>query len=285
MARERLNCYMLVLSLWTSTTVLADPPSPPGNASEAKPGAQKEYVMGVFPHLPPRDLENVFAPMAQDLGKHVGRHVALSSSTTFERFSENLDKQEFDIAFVQPFDYIRMADKFGYRPLATRVEKLAAIVVVKPDSPLTRLAELKGQRIALPPESSAVSLLFLGQLRANKIDPDKDVKLSRHRSHVSCMQQVIIGEADACVTAAPALRFFKEKMHADFKIIAQSREIPHTLFTVHPRVPKKDREALRARILGWDKTDEGKELLARGQLTPFVPISDTDYNIVRQLSK
>lgn len=285
MAKESTIFPTLVSFLWVSTALLAGSLAYAANAADAQPAGKNEYVMGVFPHLPPRDLEDVFAPMASDLGTHIGRHVALRSNTTFERFTENLEKQEFDIAFVQPFDYVRVADKYGYRPLATRVEKLAAIVVVKPDSPLASLANLKGKRIALPPESSAVSHLFLGQLRAGGINPDQDVKLSRHRSHVSCMQQVIIGEADACVTAAPALRFFQEKMHAELRIIAQSREIPHTLFIVHPRVPKKDREAIRARILSWDKTEEGKKLLARGQLTPFVPISDSDYDVVRKLPR
>ena len=285
MAKESSIFPTLVSFLWALTALFSATLCPAASAGDTQPSAKNEYVMGVFPHLPPRDLENVFAPMASDLGTHVGRHVALSSSTTFERFTENLDKQEFDIAFVQPFDYVRVADQYGYRPLATRLEKLAAIVVVKPDSLLTTLSSLKEKRIALPPESSAVSHLFLGQLRANGLDPDRDVKLSRHRSHVSCMQQVIIGEADACVTAAPALRFFKEQMHVDLKIIAQSREIPHTLFIVHPRVPKQDREALRARILSWDKTEEGQQLLARGQLTPFVSIKDSDYDVVRQLSK
>lgn len=280
-----MRTHTLVSWLLASIAVLPCSPTRDAGAADTSPAVKKAYVLGVFPHLPPRDLENVYAPMASDLGAQIGRHVVLQSNTTYERFTENLEKQEFDIAFVQPFEYVRIADKYGYRPLATRQEKLAAIVVVKPDSPLAVLADLKGKNVALPPESAAVSYLFLALLRANGMNPDKDVKRSHHRSHVSCMQKVIIGEADACVTAASALRVFQEQMHSELVIIARSREIPHTLFVVHPRVPKKDREALRARILGWDKTDDGKAMLARGQLTPFVSIGDSDYNIVRELSR
>ena len=282
MAAECITVRVLVSLLLVLTAMWFGSAS---HAADAAATVQKEYVLGVFPHLPPRDLEDVFAPMANDLGTRVGRHVALRVNTTYERFTENLEKQEFDIAFVQPFEYVRIADQYGYRPLATRMEKLAAIVVVKPDSPLTNIAGLKGKRIALPPESAAVTHLFLGLLRAHAMDTAKDVKLSHHRSHVSCLQQVVIGEADACVTAAAALRFFQNKMGTEWKIIARSREIPHTLFVVHPRVPKKDQEALRARILSWGQTDEGKTLLARGQLTPFTSISDSDYNVVRELSR
>jgi phosphonate transport system substrate-binding protein len=253
--------------------------------SDAAPAPGKEYVMGVFPHLPPRDLEDVFGPMAKDFGEHLGHPVVLASSTTFERFSESLDSQKFDIAFVQPFDYIRIAEKYGYLPLATRTERLNGIIVTPKDGPLKSVSGLKGKHIALPPSSAAVSQLILLHLRERGLQPDKDLTVTYHRSHVSCMQQVVIGEADACGTAAPSLRFFQNKMQVDLKVIASTRDIPSSLFVIHPRVPKKERERLRNRIISWSNTDEGKTILARGELTPFMHVDDNDYDVVRRLSK
>lgn len=253
-------------------------------SAEAAP-KEKKYVLGVFPHLPPRDLEEVYAPIAADLGKAIGNRIVLRSNTTFGRFMENLDKQTFDIAFVQPFDYVRIADKYGYRPLAVRKEKLATIVVVKDDSKLTKLADIKGETVALPPKVAAVSYLLKGHLKKNKIIPGEDVKLTHHRSHMSCMQQVLIGEAVACGTAAPAVRFFEHKTKVKMRVIGKSREIPHALFVIHPRVPASEREILRQRIMGWAKTADGKKMLKRGKLSPFIKIKDSDYDVVRELSK
>lgn len=249
------------------------------------PPQEKNYVLGVFPHLPPRDLEEVYAPMAADLGEAIGHRIVLRSNTTFGRFMENLDKQTFDIAFVQPFDYVRIADKYGYRPLAVRKEKLATIVVVKEDSKLKKLADIKGKTVALPPKVAAVSYLLKGHLKKEKIIPGKDVKLTHHRSHMSCMQQVLIGEAVACGTAAPAVRFFEHKTKVKMRVIGKTREIPHALFVIHPRVPESEREILRQRIMGWAKTADGKKMLKRGKLSPFIKIKDKDYDVVRELSK
>lgn len=258
----------------------------PANAvtpAEVAPGSGKEYIMGVFPHLPPRDLEDVFGPMAKDLGTHLGRAVVLASSTTFERFSESLDRQQYDIAFIQPFEYVRIADKLGYLPLATRTERLNGIIVTLKDGPLKSASDLKGKRLALPPNSAAVSQLILHYLREKGLQPEKDMAITHHRSHVSCMQQVVIGEADACGTAAPSLRFFQNKMQMELKTIASTRDIPSSLFVVHPRVPKKDREQLRNRIISWSNTEEGKNILARGELTPFKRVENSDYDVVRAL--
>lgn len=264
---------LLIISLFTV--------NPGAHASDAK----KEYIMGVFPHLPPRELEKVFSPMAADLSKTIGKTVIFRTSSTYQKFMQQLEKQVFDIAFVQPFDYVHIADKYGYRPLATRQEKLSAIIVTKKDSPLININDLKNKTISLPPKVAAVSHLIKDLINSHNLKPGKDIKLTHHRSHVSCMQQVLIGTADACGTAAPALRFFQHKMKTELKIISHSRTIPHTLFSIHPDVPDKIKNRIRSRILNWGKTESGKKLLARGRLKPLQAIKDDKYDIVRNMAK
>lgn len=247
--------------------------------------AQRTYVLGVFPHLPPRDLEKVFAPMAADLAEAIGGKVELRTSGSYDKFAANLMNQEYDIAFVQPFDYVKVADKFKYRPLATRTENLSVIVVTKTDSPLNSVQDLRNKKVALPPKIAAVSMLFRDLAKSNGIHPDRDMNLLYTRSHLSCMQQVLIKEVVACGTAAPARRFFQGKFNIELKVIGESKKIPHTLWSIHPRVPKEIRDLIRERILNWGNTRSGQELLARGKLTPFVPTSDGDYNIVRKMAR
>jgi phosphonate transport system substrate-binding protein len=242
------------------------------------------YVMGVFPHLPPRELEKVFAPMAADLGNVIGRDIQFRSSTTYKKFTKNITAGKYDIAFMQPFDYIKVAGKDGYLPAATRSQRLAAIIVTKTDSPLDGVKSLRNKRISLPPESAAVSILVKNDLIRNGLIPGKDVTLSYHRSHLSCMQKVLIGETDACGTAAPAVRFFEKRMKVELKTIAKTRDIPHTLFAIHSRVPEEERKKITQRIINWANTDEGQELLKRGSLKPFVEIQDSDYDIVREIA-
>lgn len=258
------------------------------NADDAKKPAiesKKEYSMGVFPFLPPRQLEKVFAPLAKDLGDAINRKIVLKTNTTYAKFAENLNAEKFDIAFVQPFDYIRIADKLGYRPLVTRKNSLKSVLVVKPDSPVKSLADMKGKHVAFPPPVAAVSRLMKAHFSNNGLRPGKDVKFSHHRSHVSCMQQVLIGEADACGTALPAIRFFEHKMKAKLTIVTKSQGIPHSLFAAHPKVPEFEREILRQRIINWPETETGRKLMNIGKLKSFKRIKDSDYNIVREFDK
>ena len=242
-----------------------------------------EYTFGVFPHLPPRQLEKVYAPVAKEFSEILGKEVHLRSNSSYQNFMENLDQGKFDIAFVQPFDYVRVADKLGYKPLATRVEPLSTIFVVAKGSPLKSAADLKGKTIALPPKVAAVSRLTMDYLKKHNLDPEKDVTITHHRSHVSCMQQVMIKAADTCGTAAPALRFFEHKMKTDLDIIGETSSIPHALFTAHPGLSEEEYRKIKEAILSWSKTKKGQALLKHGKLSPYKDIKDKDYDVVRKM--
>ena len=244
-----------------------------------------DYIFGVFPYLPPRDLEKVFAPIAADFSRVLGRKVQFTSSSSYEIYAGRIDKEEFDIAFMQPFDYVRAADQHGYLALAARGEPLKALIVTAPDSAVKTLDDLRGKRMSLPPIDSAVSQLARAHLRKNGLVPDKDVTLVYHRSHISCMQQVLIDASAACATAAPAMRYFKSRMKVDMRIMSESEPIPHTLFAAQSRVPVQERALLLEAIMSWSKTPEGKEILDRGKMIPFSPVSNDAYNVVRKFPR
>ena len=244
------------------------------------PQHEPELTLGVFPHLPPRELEKVYAPIAALLSEALSRKVQFRSSSSYQKFMKKLDQQAFDIVMVQPFDYVRIADKFGYVPIAARDEALSAIVVVPMDSALTNLESLKGKKVALPPSVAAVSLLLKAALKEKGMQAG-DVQISHYRSHISCMQQVVIGAVDACGTAAPALRFFADKMDTKLKIIAETRKIPHTLFAAHPKISAGEREKILQTLKAMSATENGRRLLQRGKLKPFIPVTDQAYDVVR----
>lgn len=259
------------------------------NISTAKDVEQGEvkshYLMGVFPYLAPRELEKMYSPIAANFSKTINKNILFRTSSTYKKFMKNLDKQMYDIVFVQPFDYVEIADKYGFRPLVARNKPLPAILVVKPDSPFKNVSDLRGKTISLPPAVAAMSYLIKDYLKNNGIDPAKDVTIVHHRSHASCMRSVLLEEAQACGTAKPALRFFQAKMKVKLNKIAKTKGIPSTLFAIHPRISETDRKKLLKQISTWPNTNEGKALLKATKVEKFVPIENKAYDGVRVMSK
>lgn len=268
MSRARAVAYLLGLAA-------AAAPVPGGPAAEERPA----YVLGVFPYLPPARLERVYAPVARALAEAAGVRVHLRTRGSFARFREALADGRFDLVFIQPFDYVRVAVPAGYRPLARWDGRLYAVVVTRADSPLRGLEGLRGRRVAMPPPAAAVSILGRDLLGRGGLAGA--VRIVHLRNHFACIAQVVARKAAACVTAESPLRQFRARFGARLEVLAASRGIPTSLYAAHRRVPERlARTWLRA-ITAWHRTPAGRRLLADLGFDRFVPARDTEYDAVR----
>jgi phosphonate transport system substrate-binding protein len=242
------------------------------------------YEMGAFPNMPVAKLQELFTPLADEFSRTLGRKVRLSSKPTFEAFESVLNSEFYDIAHIQPFDYVEAFDKHNYLPLARRSEELEALFVVNQGSLINSIADMKGKKIVSPPPDAAVSHLANMALRDAGINPKSDVKREYSKNHFSCLQNVLIGEADVCVAAIQMIRQFEKekKITVPFRVVHKSRKIPHTLFVVHKRVSQKDRDLLLNTVLNLQNSGNGRKILGALDYRPFVQARDSDYTLIRK---
>lgn len=248
------------------------------------PPAQQEYFYGVSPFLPTARLEGVFAPIAAEISKKTGKTIHYRSANNLKNFTRKLANQEFDIAFIQPFDYVATAEKAGYLPVAKRKEPLSAILVVKKESLLTGISDLRGKTVAMPPLEAALSYIGKAALLDAGLSPDKDVIITHMKGHHACLQQVLLSEASGCVTGRPALRMFENKLHVNLKVLAETRKFPAMLFVVHSRVTEADRRLIRETLLNTtlpEVNPDLRTLLMQDKKPPFIAVTAGDYAIIR----
>jgi len=225
----------------------------------------------------------VFTPVAADFSRALGTQVRLRTRPDFTQFAEELQAETYDIAFIQPLDYVWLHKRHGYLPLARRDAPLQTVIIVRGDSELETLQDLKGKTLAQAAPRAAVTQIIAAELKAQGFDIDRDIRRSYSTNHFACIQKVLTGEADACGTALRALKHWKDvKPEQEFRIIYAARDMPHALFVVHPRVPEEQRAILLETILSWPHTAAGRKILSHGELLPFTRATDADYEPVRQ---
>lgn len=250
--------------------------------------ADTPYIMGVFPFVPTANVEGIFAPLAAELSRSLGRPVKLRTAPSFEKFADELKNHSFDIAFVQPFDYVDVSGPGGYLPLAARNDILTSHIVVKHDSSLRNLQDLRGKSIGMPPKVAAVSFLNRLSLKKAGITPDKDVKLVYLASHQACLQQLMIGTVAACGVSPAGVRLAEMQLKTTFRLIHESPAIPTPLFVVKKSLPKKDRDTMLKVLTTTDLAGVKPDLRAMFVDTkekPFRKASDREYEVVRSLMK
>ena len=254
-------------------------------ASPLPTDKQTPLRMGVFPHMPPSRLYKLYNPAAIDIGRRIQYPVRMMTRKSFRSFRQQLLNASFDIALIQPFDY-PLAARVGYLPLARRAVPLTAVFIVPRNSPITRIEQLKGKTLVNPPVMAAVTIMSRRALITKKIKPGKDIRIIYTRNHFSCMQHILVGKADACGTARQALAHWQKfNMRKRLRIIYETAPVPHALFVVHKRVPAAVRQKILQAIVSWPDRPEGRAILARGPLKPFVKATDREYDVIRQYLK
>jgi ABC-type phosphate/phosphonate transport system substrate-binding protein len=243
------------------------------------------YTFSVFPYQAPRLIETLYSKPTNDFQATLGKKVFFETKSNFGDWFEQVKNQSYDIVLIQPFFYTEAYAKYSYLPVARNGEDLHGVFVTKPGTEINSLNDLRGLKIALPPQSAAVS--YLAKLAFEKIgfDLKKDIEFSYQRNHDACLQRVIIGDVAACVTAPTVVRQFEHRRNIKLNRLARTPVIPHILFAVHARVPATHRRLILKTILSWGSTDEGRKFLMKSGLKEFLPTTNDDYDIVRELKK
>lgn len=252
---------------------------------QAPSQSDQSYKMGIVPFITPVRLEEIFAPAAAEMGKTLNKSVEFRTTQSFDKYFESLKNGEYDIALVHAFFYVSAVDEFKYKPLARMTEPFTAVLVVQENSPLKSLEDLKGKVIATPPEFLPTVHLVRKVMKQKGYKPSVDFKMKSFKAVDSCLQQVVIGEAAACIAPPFALRSYEEKMKVNFRILVESPSIPSLTFIVHSRVPQAERTKLRELITGWSNSETGKQLIQPMQTRAFVPAQDAEFDQVRALIK
>ncbi|RMI14377.1 MAG: hypothetical protein D6681_05235 [Calditrichaeota bacterium] len=264
--------------VWTIgfiTYLTASGPSQP----TASPGTSP-WVMATFPFLTHPHLEAVFAPMARALSDSLGIPVEYHFSSSYERFMEGLSRQEYDLAFIQPFDYVRTGIDAGYVPLVRRSPYLRGVLVIHPDSALVTVEALAGKTIAAPPAPAAVSLL--GKLFLLSRLPNKEFHWKHLSSHESALLLLLSGGAQAALVAPAPLRFFEARMNVRFSRLAFTDSIPGALFVAHSRIPVPLQGRIRRILLHQRLSPAAEQLFGKGTCSPFCIATEEEYRQVQR---
>ncbi len=239
------------------------------------------YTFGVFPYLSALRLEAIYAPVSAELSRALGRDVRFRTASEFKRFFERLEQQRYDIALIQPFWYPPAVDRFGYLPLVRMEEPFESLIMVPYESSIWQISDLRGGIVATPPAFVPVVHMARRALKRVGLTPGKDVQLKAFKSVDSCFQQVLIGAASACVAPPFAPAVIEEKMGIRLRVLLKTPGIPNLSLLVHRRVPPDERERIKNLLVSWHDSESGEVLMKGMQTKRFVPVMDSEYDVVR----
>ncbi|MEO6363651.1 MAG: phosphate/phosphite/phosphonate ABC transporter substrate-binding protein [Caldimonas sp.] len=222
------------------------------------------------------EIRAKYAVIASDLGRILRQPVSVEPISDYPTLRKGLAAKEYDLAFVHPAHLSVLAIRdSGYRLLAVTkgYQSYTASFLVKPDSPLKTLADLKGARVGAPDEDSITAWMVRATLR-DTLGPGKQVDYvyTRYQDAVPFFVDHSLTQVGA--TAANAV--VKGFVARGGRILGKSKPVPIKHMIAGPSLTPDQVQRVRDYLIGLDDSDEGKKKLEPTKFEGFAAYNEAD---------
>ncbi|MDD9266355.1 phosphate/phosphite/phosphonate ABC transporter substrate-binding protein [Paenibacillus sp. GCM10023248] len=288
------------------------PSASAGAAATATPAAAagfvpKELKVQFVPSQNAETLEAKAKPLEKLLGDKLGIPVKVSVSTDYNVVIEAMASKQVDVGFLPPSNYVvahdtrkaadllAQATRFGVddatgQPTTELVNFYKSEILVKADSPIKSVADLKGKKIGWQGVTSAAGYVYPGLLlKKAGVDPVKDVTGVQFQGHDKAVIALLNGQVDA----VGVFQDIRTNMIKDYpeifkqtKVLAFSDKIPNDTIAVRSDMDAAWKKKIQDAFIAIGKDPEGQKVIFDVYTHKgYVVANDSDFNIVRDANK
>lgn len=258
--------------------------------TQATGAAAGHLTLWVHPYLPATELVNRFTPLAEYLAAGLDRPVEIRVPQNYQTHVEVVGRNQADLAFMGPAGYVAMRRQYGEKPLLAVLEEKGSIlfhgvIIVRQDSLLHELGQVKGQSFAFGDPHSTMSYLVPRAMLARAGVELAD--LARYdflNSHHDVALGVLGGYFAAGGVKDEVFDYYQPR---GLRALAVSPPIPDHLFATRSNLDTGTVERLRELLLAVNEHPDRQLILGsiKDGLTGLRPVTAEDYDELAALTE
>ena len=252
--------------------------------------AQTPLILAVHPYLPSEEIHKRFTPLAEYLGKQLGRPVQVRVGRDYDQHVEAIGLNSVDIAFMGPSSFVLMGERYGAKPLLARIAikgkpRLSGYIVTSVNSTLRNLGDLRGKRFAfVDPDSTMGTIMPRYVMQQAGIELKTLASYQYLGGHKNVALGVLSGDYDA---GAVKSEVYDEMASRGLRVLAKLPEVSEHLFVARSDMPDKQVAQLRQALLQLQGEADGVVIMRamNKDMTAMVPVVDADYDNLRKIQR
>lgn len=266
----------------------------------------KELTVQFVPSQNADKIEAKAKPLEKLLSDKLGIPVKVSVSTNYNTIVEAMKSKKVDVGFLPPTAYtlahdqkaadlLLQAQRYGVNKDGSSNKKLVddykSEILVKKNSGIKSLKDLKGKKIALQDVTSTAGYTFpLATLKKETgINATKDMKIVNVKGHDQAVNSLLNGDVDAAAVFQDARTIVKKdqpNVFKDTKILKLTESIPNDTISVRPDMDKKFQEKLKKAFKDIAKSKKGHKIISEVYSHEgYTDTRDSNFDIVRKYEK
>ena len=249
----------------------------------------QHFLFGFDLRSGPQEDARQYLPFLKYLEEKTGYKFKLRFTPKDGKIVDDLGKGRIHFAAIGAVSYIQAAETYGVKPLARGLNtkgkaEYRSMIIVKPNSPLRKLTDLKGKNVAFGSITSTQGHLIPRiELSRNNLSLSDLASYEYTGSHQKCADAVISGRFDACGLQDTMAKELEQR--GKVRILSRSDYYPSSGIAANKNIADdvllKIKQAMldfqptggdAARLYHWHKTE-----MPNG----FVTAQDGDYLSLR----
>lgn len=246
--------------------------------------AERPLVFGFLPIVSPERLVDRFQPLVDHIADRLGVPVRMETAPDYAEFVRRTEiERRYDLLFTAPHFYYTAQRRSGYRVVA-RVDQpqMRALIIVRRDSGIRSLAELRGKTVSTPDALALGTLLIRDRLKAAGLPPRRSVTLVATPTHNASLLSAVKGlTAAAGLMVVPYNRAdigIREQM----RVLAETEGVPDMPFSVSSGFGARRAHGFAQALIGLRASPGGRKVLRHLHWPGFVAAVPGDYDVLRR---
>lgn len=230
--------------------------------AETTPAVESgDLVFSIVPRSPPSQTHRDWLPLLERLSRIVGARFSIRVYNDLSDFETDLHNGVPDFVFLNPYQQAIAGRRPGYVPLVREGQQLlSGLLVVRADSPIRTLADLRGKTIAYPHPNAFGASLYMRAVLHEKFGIQSVPRYVT--THTNVYRNVLRGLADAGGGVNATLNQEPAAVRDKLRVLYETPAVaPHPV-SAHPRVPSGVRTAVARAIKQLAASPESRSLLA-----------------------
>ncbi|QLE54411.1 phosphate/phosphite/phosphonate ABC transporter substrate-binding protein [Nostoc sp. TCL26-01] len=251
-----------------------------------------KLTIGVLSTQTLTEQEQMIQPLDEYLEQSLGRKVDFLIAKNYQEIENLLLQNKLDLAYLGTVTYLEAVEKGAkIQPLATAIDKhtgqpwYRACIIVKANSSIKTLKDLKGKRVAFVDKLSASGYLMpLVSLKKLGINPEQDfAEVIYAGTHSKSMTALEDGIVDAAATNVSY--YFKQQKNGQitpekYRLIWESAPIPNFPIVVSEKLSPELIQQLKQVFVA---SPDGIEDILGAESAGYTLVSPDDYTPIQQL--
>lgn len=190
--------------------------------SEQLLAKSEPLILAFFPYVNPSKILVHNKGLKHFLEREIHRPISIVTAKNSKTYLENVKRHSYDILFSPPHLGRYSEVKHGYKNIAMTVNNIQGYYLVKKNSGLKSLSDIKGKKIAMASPLTILHQIAVNDLRNIGFIDGKNITISVMKNHMNSIFSVVKGFNDVALTGAKLWKRLPKKYKKDLKLLAKS---------------------------------------------------------------